>query len=100
MVRDCQTLREIQVVSGLQGVIDVKVLNNWIQSNNSSEFLYQQAVENFRKSCAGWSVISYVLGLADRHNDNLMVCKTGQLFHIDFGKYLGDIQMAGSIKSN
>jgi phosphatidylinositol-4-phosphate 3-kinase len=98
MVRDCQTLREIQVASGLQGVMDAKVLNNWIESNNPTEFQYKQATENFRKSCAGWSVVSYVLGLADRHNDNLMICKSGHMFHIDFGKYLGDIQMAGNIK--
>jgi phosphatidylinositol-4-phosphate 3-kinase len=69
MVRDCQTLREIQAPSGLKSVLAIKHLNNWIQSHNPSEFLYKQAVENFRKSCAGWSVISYVLGLSDRHND-------------------------------
>jgi phosphatidylinositol-4-phosphate 3-kinase len=28
-----------------------------------------------------------------------MLCKSGHLFHIDFGKYLGDVQMAGTIKS-
>ncbi|KAI6177250.1 Phosphatidylinositol 3-and 4-kinase [Aphelenchoides bicaudatus] len=98
MVSDCQTLREIQVTTGLQGVLATKVLNDWIKSNNPSEFLYKQAVENFRKSCAGWSIVSYILGLSDRHNDNMMLCRSGHLFHIDFGKYLGDVQMAGSIK--
>jgi hypothetical protein len=28
-----------------------------------------------------------------------MICKNGHMFHIDFGKYFGDIQMAGNIKS-
>jgi phosphatidylinositol-4-phosphate 3-kinase len=36
MVGDCQTLREIQVTTGLQGVLATKVLNDWIKSNNPS----------------------------------------------------------------
>jgi len=42
-------------------------------------------------SAAGAFIGSYVLGVRDRHSDNIIIHKTdGYLFHIDFGHVLGD----------
>lgn len=98
MITDAETLRKIQVEWGLTGSFKDKPIAEWLKRQNPSELEYQRAVDNFTLSCAGYSVVTYILGICDRHNDNIMLKTSGHLFHIDFGKFLGDAQMFGNFK--
>jgi len=46
-------------------------------------------MDNYLKSCAAYSVITYLLGVGDRHLDNLLLTRNGELFHVDFSYIFG-----------
>ncbi|XP_043675300.1 phosphatidylinositol 3-kinase catalytic subunit type 3 isoform X1 [Vespula pensylvanica] len=48
-----------------------------------------EVMDTYVRSCAGYCIITYVLGVGDRHLDNLLLTTSGKLFHIDFGYILG-----------
>ncbi|XP_065671512.1 phosphatidylinositol 3-kinase catalytic subunit type 3 isoform X4 [Hydra vulgaris] len=68
-------------------------IQNFFRQHNPEEGalygIHPETMDTYVKSCAGYCVITYILGVGDRHLDNLMLTKSGNLFHIDFGYILG-----------
>lgn len=82
---DSLSINEIQASDGTI----LKYFKRVAPSEKSPLGVEPEVIDNFVKSCAGYVIITYILQVGDRHNDNVLITKKGELFHIDFGYILG-----------
>jgi len=87
----------IEIVQNADTIYEIEVrLKNDIQNymmEKNSDIVISKFRDSYIKSVAAYSVISYALGIGDRHLDNIMISRTGKLFHIDYGFIMGQDPM-------
>ena len=80
VVLNTSTIAKIQKKArGAKGAFDKKLLYQWLMDQNTDPESRERAIDNFTRSCAGCCVATYVLGIGDRHSDNIMLKKNGQV---------------------
>ena len=80
VILNSSTIAKIQKKSrGARGAFDKTLLLKWLREQNPNSAHLKKAIENFTLSCAGYCVATYVLGIGDRHSDNIMICRNGQV---------------------
>lgn len=71
---------------------DPNIFIEFLQEDNQTPIQFKRAVEYFKLSSAGYAISTCILGVTDRHPDNIMVQKDGHYFHIDFGHFMGNFK--------
>lgn len=57
----------------------------WFVQHFPDPHAWFEARSSFARSAASWSVIGHVIGLGDRHSENILVdTSSGQIVHVDF----------------
>lgn len=80
IVQDALTIHEIQESNFS--------IQNYILEHNPT-ITIEDMRDQYTKSCAAYCLIGYLLGIGDRHLENIMITKEGFIFHIDFEFILG-----------
>ena len=86
-----------QSLRGLRQQANGSLTDNPIQDflrsaafDESAPYLVKKEImDNYVKSCAGYCVITYLLGVGDRHLDNILLHQNGHLLHCDYSFILG-----------
>lgn len=77
LIPNCQTMKDIT---------EKYVTNNKKKLNKLSDDFLNTLIA----TCAGSFMAAYIMGIRDRHYDNILVTDQGTIFHIDFGYMLGE----------
>ncbi|KAJ3541590.1 hypothetical protein NMY22_g3830 [Coprinellus aureogranulatus] len=77
------------IVSEHGNVLNYLRMHNPDEGSVGTSGVEPNVIDTFVRSCAGYCVVTYLLGVGDRHLDNLLIAPDGHFFHVDFGYILG-----------
>jgi len=83
----------LEVVSKAHTLAKIRPVLDFLwkkNQDNNQPVNIRKLARNYGVSSAIWFAMSFVLGLGDRHDDNVMVTEDGTFLHIDFGFILGE----------
>ena len=96
-------LYKIQNSSGVIGVLDkeviIKFLRGSITDDQTDNDTYDNKIDNFIKSLAGYCVATCILGITERTFRNVMIKNNGIFLHINLGHLLGHFKYKCGIKT-
>jgi phosphatidylinositol kinase/protein kinase (PI-3 family) len=70
----------------------------WFVNKYTDPHQWYQARVLFTLSAAVWSAVGYVIGLGDRHAENILVDTTrGELVHVDFDCIFNKVSLAPAV---
>lgn len=82
-----EMVTEAETIYSINARHRFSILNFILEHNQSLSV--EQVRDRFTKSCVAYCILSYLLGIGDRHLENIMIRHTGEIFHVDFGFILG-----------
>jgi len=76
LIPDCLTLKDV---------------TDKFRGKKGDDALSDQVMNSMIATCAGSFMAAYIMGIRDRHYDNVLVnIESGTMFHIDFGYMMGE----------
>tara|TARA_Y100000389_G_scaffold168329_1_gene173927 strand:+ start:3906 stop:5960 length:2055 start_codon:yes stop_codon:yes gene_type:complete len=84
----------IEIIEDAITLYDIKhkkntTLQNYIMDLNPKRTI-EELRNNFINTCVSSCVLCYILGVGDRHTENIIINKYGELVHIDFSYIMGE----------
>ena len=78
-----------QNITNIKKEFSRKAIETYLRQDVENEEQYRKKMDTYINSMAFGCVTTYLLGIGDRHLENLMVTKSGVFFHVDFGFIFG-----------
>lgn len=74
-----------EIVEIMSEKLPRNLISNHLWYYSSDSHTYWLKTKEFTNSCATMSIVGYIIGLGDRHPENILInCGSGEVMHIDY----------------